>query len=279
MIEFELYNAVKMPAVGFGTFQIPDGEVCYNAVKKAIKCGYRHIDTASVYGNEQSVGRAIRESQVERKDIFVTSKVYNESRTYDLVLKAFDLSMKKIGLDYLDLYLIHWPANEVQYQDKAHYINSQTWKALETIYKEKRVRAIGLSNFMSHRIEILMEGAEFKPMVNQIEYHPGFTQEETTHYCQKNGIIVQGWSTLARGKALEEKTLIQIAQKYKKDVAQIISRWAIQNNVVPLVRSKTPQRIQSNIDVFDFELEKEDMKTINELKLSRIGVDPDLKEN
>lgn len=274
-----LHNNVLLPVVGFGTFQLAEGEECASAVRIAIKNGYRHIDTASVYQNETSVGEAIRQSEIDRKELFITSKVYNESRTYDLVLKSFDNSLKRLQMDYLDLFLIHWPANEVQYGENARKINAEVWRALETIYKEGRVRAIGLSNFMAHRIQVLFDTAEIKPMVNQIEYHPGFTQAETTKFCLSHNIQVEAWSTLARGRVFENPLLKELSLKYQKSVAQLVTRWAIQNGVVPLVRSKTSERIIENIQVFDFSITSEDMLKINQMNLPRIGTDPDLKTN
>lgn len=271
---FELNNGIKIPCVGFGTWQTPDGETAVNSVKAALKAGYRHIDTAAVYGNEESVGRAIAESGVRREDIFVTSKLWNECRGYESTLAAFDETMKKLGLDYLDLYLIHWPANKLQFENW-NEINLSTWRAMIKLYREGKIRAIGVSNFLPHHLEPLMQ-TEVVPAVNQIEFHPGFMQIETVECCKRNGIAVEAWSPLGTGRVLSNETLIGIARKYDKSVAQLCIRWCLQNRTLPLPKSVTPSRIVENTEVFDFIISDEDMAVINAMEYcGGSGHDPD----
>ena len=185
---FTLANGVGIPCVGFGTWQTPDGETCINSVKAAVEAGYRHIDTAYVYGNEGGVGEALKQCDVKREDLFITTKLWNKHRGYDNTLKYFERSMSKLGLEYLDLYLIHWPANELQFGDDAKKINADTWKAFEKLYEEGRIKSIGVSNFLKSHLEDLALSANICPMIDQIEYHPGYTQPETVSYCKANGI-------------------------------------------------------------------------------------------
>lgn len=270
-----LNNGVKVPTPGFGTFLTPDGATCVEAVRTAIAAGYTHIDTAAVYGNEKSVGEGIKESGIKRSDLFVTSKVWNTERGYDKTLKAFDKTLRDLQLDYLDLYLIHWPANTLQFGNEADRLNVGTWKAMERLHEEGLVRSIGLSNFMQHHIEPVFVRANICPMVNQIEYHPGFTQRECVEFCQKNNILVEAWSPLGRGNVLNNPLLKTIAAQHGKSVAQVAIRWVMQTGVLPLVKSVTPSRIKENIDVFDFELSQQEMLEIASLKTDRIGSDPD----
>lgn len=273
--EILLNNGVKIPTPGFGTFLTPDGATCVEAVRTAIVAGYTHIDTAAVYGNEKSVGEGIKESGIKRSDLFVTSKVWNTERGYDKTLKAFDKTLRDLQLDYLDLYLIHWPANTLQFGNEADRLNVDTWKAMERLHEEGLVRSIGLSNFMQHHIEPVFVRANICPMVNQIEYHPGFTQRECVEFCQKNNILVEAWSPLGRGNVLNNPLLKTIAAQHGKSVAQMAIRWVMQTGVLPLVKSVTPSRIKENIDVFDFELSQQEMLEIASLKTDRIGSDPD----
>ncbi len=261
---YTLSNGYEIPCVGFGTWQTPDGETAVASVKKAIEAGYRHIDTAAVYGNEESVGKAIRESGVAREDLFITSKVWNTERGYESTLKAFDVTMEKLGLDYLDLYLIHWPASSSQFDNWVE-LNKETWRAMVELYQAGRIRAIGVSNFLVHHLEPLMD-AEVKPMVNQIEFHPGQMQEETVRFCKENGILIEAWSPLGTGRMLTNETLMAIAKEYDKSVAQLCVRWCLQNEVLPLPKSVTPSRIEENLDVFDFTIKDEDMETINAME-------------
>lgn len=273
---FTLNNGVQIPCPGFGTYKATDGEMCVNAVKTALNIGYKHIDTAAVYGNEVSVGRGIKESGKDRNGIFVTSKVWNTERGYDKTLRAFDKTLADLGLDYLDLYLIHWPANRKQFGDEAPKLNAETWRALEKLYRDGRVRAIGLSNFLPHHIDDLMQTAEIKPMVDQIEFHPGLTQQDCVDYCKKNGIVVEAWSALGRGRVLQDPNLLAVSERHHKTPAQAVIRWEIQKGILPLVKSTHESRIRENFDVFDFELSDEDMKVIDAIKSTvRIGAEPD----
>lgn len=262
---FTMHNGKTIPCIGYGTYKTSEEEV-YDAVIAAIKAGYRHIDTAAFYKNEAGVGRAVRECGVPREEIFVTSKVWNTDRGYENTKKAFAESMERLGLEYMDLYLIHWPANKKQFGDEAKKINAETWRALEELYAEGKVRAIGLSNFLPHHIEELMEGAKVKPMVDQIEFHPGWAQLEVSEYCRKKDIVVEAWSPLGRKDALDNEVLREIGAKYQKGTAQVCIRWIIQHGILPLPKTVNPDRMVENADVFDFELTAEEMRIIDELK-------------
>lgn len=259
---FELYNGVKIPSIGFGSWQSPAGAVTEEAIRLALEAGYRHIDAAAVYGNEDSVGNGIKASKVDRKDIFITSKLWNSVRGYDDTMKAFEQTCSDLQVDYLDLYLIHWP-NPVKYRDCHVEKNIESWKAFEQLYKEGKVRAIGVSNFFPYHIEEILPSIEVKPMVNQIEYHPSCLKKETIEYCRQHGIVVEGYSPLANGKVFKVEELKDIAAKYNKKVSQLVIRWCLQNDVLPLPKSVTPERIKENLEIFDFEISKEDMEFID----------------
>ncbi|NEY73747.1 aldo/keto reductase [Bacillus mesophilus] len=262
-----LHNGVNMPWFGLGVFKVQDGQEAIDSVKAAINNGYRSIDTAAIYRNEEGVGQALKEVDVPREDLFITTKVWNSDQGYATTLEAFESSMQKLGLDYLDLYLVHWPV-------KGKY--NDTWKALEKLYKDGRVRAIGVSNFHVHHLEDLLAHAEIKPMVNQIEYHPHLNQQEVHDFCKKEGIQLEAWSPLKQGVLLTEPTIVSIAEKHNKSAAQVILRWDLQNGVVTIPKSIKEHRIIENADIFDFELSAEEMETINGLnKNERIGADPD----
>ena len=271
----KLNNGVLIPQPGFGTFMTKDGEEAIQAVKWAVETGYRHIDTAAIYNNEKGVGEGIRQCGVSREELFVTSKVWNSERGYDKTLKAFDKTMNDLGLDYLDLYLIHWPANERQFGKKASKLNQETWRAMEKLYEEGRIKAIGVSNFMPHHIERLMEKATVKPAVNQIEFHPGLLQKECVEFCKEQEITVEAWSPLGRGELIFDELLMGLAEKYGSTVAQIIIRWVMQHDIVPLVKSTKQSRIEENFQVFDFGISSEDMQRIDKMKPVRMGPDPD----
>lgn len=272
-----LANGVSIPWVGFGTYKAADEEAA-GCVKAAMEAGYRHIDTAYFYGNEAGVGRGVAEAMalqgLKREDIFVTSKVWNTDRGYEKALAAFEKTMQNLRLEVLDLYLIHWPAAAHQY-DNWEELNVSTWKALTELYKEGRVRAIGVSNFLPHHLKALME-TEIKPMVNQIEYHPGFLQEETVRYCRENGILVEAWSPLGRGRVLNHPVLIELSEKYRKSTAQLCLRFCLQNGILPLPKSVNHERIRENGDIFDFEISSEDMERIHNLgEFGGSGQNPD----
>lgn len=266
-----LNNGVEMPWLGLGVFKVEEGQELVDAVKTAIKQGYRSIDTAAIYGNEAGVGQGIREAMEEtdiaREDLFITSKVWNSELGYEKTIAAYEESLSKLGLDYLDLFLIHWPV-EGKYKD--------AWKALETLYKEGRVKAIGVSNFQIHHLKDLMDGVEVKPMVNQVEYHPRLTQHELKAFCKENNIQLEAWSPLMQGQLLDNEELQEIATKYSKSIAQVILRWDLQNGVITIPKSTKAHRIAENADVFEFELTDEDMQRIENLNQNhRVGPDPD----
>ncbi|NOU92415.1 aldo/keto reductase [Paenibacillus sp. LMG 31456] len=266
-----LHNGIKMPWFGLGVFKVEEGAELVLAVKSAIKHGYRSIDTAAIYDNETSVGQgiheAILENQISREDLFVTSKVWNADLGYESTLAAYETSLNKLGLDYLDLYLIHWPV-EGKFKD--------AWRALETLYKDGRVKAIGVSNFQVHHIEELMKEATIKPMVNQVELHPQLTQKELIRFCKEQGIQIEAWSPLMQGQLLDHPILKEIADKHEKSIAQVILRWDLQHGIVTIPKSTKEHRILENSAVFDFELSKEDMARIDGLNQNhRVGPDPD----
>ena len=258
---FVLSNGVKVPCIGYGTYLTPDGEVAKNSVIEALKVGYRHVDTAFAYGNEVAVGEGIKASGVKREDVFVTTKHWVTMRCYEKASEAIDISLKNLGLDYLDLYLIHWPCVEKVSPDWKE-INASTWKAFEDAYKAGKIRAIGVSNFQKKHYDALAELCEIKPMVNQIEFHPGYTQMDTVKYSQENGMLVQAFSPLGCGAVLNDETLKGIAAKYNKSVAQICLRFVLQSGLNVLTKSVTPSRILENTQIFDFELSAEDMAII-----------------
>ena len=266
-----LHNGVEMPWFGLGVFKVEEGPELVNAVKVAIKHGYRSIDTAAVYANEEGVGKGIREglneAGIAREDLFVTSKVWNSDLGYESTLAAYETSLKKLGLEYLDLYLIHWPV-EGKYKE--------AWRALETLYKEGKVKAIGVSNFQIHHLKDLLKDAEVKPMVNQVECHPRLTQKDVQAFCQDQGIQLEAWSPLMQGELLNHEGLQEIASTYGKSVAQVILRWDLQNGIVTIPKSTKEHRIVENASIFDFELTEEDMARINEMNQNlRVGPDPD----
>nr|WP_284700313.1 aldo/keto reductase [Planococcus beijingensis] len=266
-----LHNGVKMPWFGLGVFKVSEGGEVIDAVRTAIINGYRSIDTAAAYGNEEGVGQGIREGLAEagitREELFVTSKVWNSDLGYESTLAAYETSLKNLGLDYLDLYLIHWPV-EGKYKE--------AWRALETLYKKDRVKAIGVSNFHIHHLEELLKDAEITPMVDQVEYHPFLTQAELHKFCKAHDIQLEAWSPLMQGKLLDHPVLVEIAAKTEKTVAQVILRWDLQNGVVTIPKSIKEARIIQNSQVFDFELTDEDMERISALNENkRVGPDPD----
>lgn len=267
-----LNNGLEMPLVGYGVFRVPDGDDLAEAVKTAIAKGYRSIDTAQVYRNEESVGRGIRaaieEGLVSRDELFITSKVWNDGLSYEETLAAYDSSLEKLGLDYLDLYLIHWPGLDTNYID--------SYKALEKIYQDGRVRSIGVSNFHVHHLELLLKETTVIPVINQIEFHPHLTQEEVRHFCKEHGIQVEAWSPLMNGSLLEEELIQQLASKYSKTPAQIVLRYDVQHVVVTIPKTMTPARMTENLHVFDFALTDEEMAQLDAMNDGlRCGPDPE----
>ena len=266
-----LNNGVKMPGFGLGVFKVEEGPELVEAVKVAIKNGYLSIDTAAIYENEEGVGEGIRqglqETGLSREELFVTSKVWNSDLGYEETLKAYETSLQKLGLDYLDLYLIHWPV-ERKYKD--------AWRALETLYKDGKVKAIGVSNFQIHHLEDLLQDAEVKPVINQVEYHPRLTQKELRAYCEQQNIQLEAWSPLMQGELLDNDVLSAIAAKHNKSTAQVILRWDVQNGVITIPKSTKEHRIIQNADIFDFELTSDEMQEIDALNQNhRVGPDPD----
>lgn len=260
-----LNNGVSMPWLGLGVWKVKEEEV-QRAVIAAIEAGYRSVDTAAIYGNEEGVGEAIRYSGIDRDQLFITTKVWNADQGYETTLKAFNESMKKLRLDYLDLYLVHWPV-------KGKY--TETWKALEKLNKDGYVRAIGVSNFQIHHLEDLLAQGEVVPTVNQVEYHPLLTQQELHAFCKRNRIQLEAWSPLMQGN-LDQPVLAEIGSKYGKSPAQVVLRWDLQNEVVTIPKSITPERIRENAALFDFELTAEEMAAIHALNQNkRFGPDPD----
>ena len=263
MKNIELYNGILMPEIGFGTWKAPTGKVTVEAVKAAIECGYTHIDCAAIYGNEKEVGLGIKESNVDRKNLFITSKLWNDVRGYQETIDAFNKTLDDLQLDYLDLYLIHWP-RPIKYHDNYIEKNIESWKAMEDLYKQGKIRAIGVSNFKIHHMEEIMKNCEIKPMVNQIEFHPSCLEKEIRDFCKKENIIVTGYSPLANGKVFECKELVEFSEKYGVSIAQLCIRYALQHDVIPLVKSVTKERIKANLNV-NFVISNEDMEKIDKI--------------
>lgn len=266
-----LHNGIAMPWFGLGVFKVEEGAELVSAVKTAIKHGYRSIDTAAIYGNEQGVGQGIREALDEtglsREQLFVTSKVWNSDLGYESTLAAYETSLQKLGLDYLDLYLIHWPK-------KGLY--KEAWKAMEKLYTDGKVKAIGVSNFQIHHLEDLLKDAKVKPVVNQVEFHPRLIQQELRAFCKEHDIQLEAWSPLMQGQLLDEPLLQEIASKHNKTVAQVILRWDLQHGVITIPKSTKEHRISENADVFDFELTSDEVARIDGLNQNlRVGPDPD----
>jgi len=262
-----LSNGVRMPWLGLGVFMVEDGPSVVNTVKYALDSKYRSIDTAAIYGNENGVGQAIQEIDIPREEIFITSKVWNDEQRNDNVRQAFEQSLERLNLEYIDLYLVHWPV-------PGKYIS--TWKILEQLYKEKRVRAIGVSNFLQSHLLELLKTAEIVPMVNQIEFHPFLAQPDLLEMCRENNIQLEAWSPLMKGKCFTDPVIEELAEKHQRTPAQIVLRWDLQHEVITIPKSSRPERIKENANIFDFELSAMDMKKIDDLDSGkRIGADPD----
>lgn len=258
-----LNDGQKLPTVGFGTYK-SKGQEGIEAVSTAISSGYSLIDTAAVYGNEETVGKGIKASGASRKDIFVTTKLWRENLGYESTKKEFEKSLTRLDLEYIDLYLIHWPANAKNY-DNWQKTNADTWRAMEELQAEGKIKSIGVSNFFQEHLEALFETAKVIPAVNQIEFHPGYWQQELVSYCKKQNISLEAWSPLARGKVFENKVLEEIAKAHNKSVSQVCLRWIIQHEVIAIPKSTNPERIQENIELFDFELTSAEMEKIDHL--------------
>lgn len=265
---YTLSNGIKIPCVGFGTWQSEDGEECYNAVLSALKAGYRHIDTATAYGNEESVGKAIsdflKESGVKREELFITTKLWNKDHGYESAKAAIELSLKKLQLDYLDLYLIHWP-NPLAFRNCWAEKNAESWKAMEEAVEAGKIRAIGISNFCERHIVELLKTAKIKPVINQIKLCPGQTQEELVKYSKSIGMELEAYSPLGTGGIFSNDFMKELSAKYNRSVAQICIRWSLQQGYIPLPKSVTASRIEENAKVFDFELSSEDCRKIASL--------------
>ncbi|EKW99350.1 organophosphate reductase [Ligilactobacillus saerimneri 30a] len=261
-----LNNGVEIPCVGYGTYKT-DPAATATAVTAAIQAGYRHIDTAMVYRNEEGVGQGIKAAGVDRTELFITSKLWNTDRGYEATKVAFQKTLDRLGLDYLDLYLIHWPANEKQFGAEAAKINAETWRAMEELYHAGKIRAIGLSNFMPHHVKKLLETATVKPMVDQIEVHPGWTHADEIKELQAMDIVVEAWGPLGGQGAtvLTNPTMQEIATAHNKSTAQVSLRWVLQQGVLPLPKSVHVDRMKQNMDIFDFELSPTEMATISAL--------------
>lgn len=262
-----LKDGIEIPDIGFGTWNIPYGEDCEKAVFEAIKAGYRHIDTAGAYGNERSVGlgvkAAIREGLIkDRADVFITSKLWNTNRSYNKAFRGFDKSMRNLDLDYIDLYLIHWPANKVRYKNPSE-VNAVTWQALEELYEEGRAKSIGVSNFLPHHIEELKKSAKVLPMVNQIELHVGYMQEGVVAYNENNGIVTEGYSPLGTGALLENEILCEMAKKYQTTASAICISFLRKRGIIPLPKTTSPDRMSENLRLI--RIDEEDMEILNKL--------------
>jgi len=262
-----LNNGLTMPWLGFGVFKVPEGEEVENSIKSALETGYRHIDTAALYGNERGVGKAIRASGVPREEIFLTTKVWNDNQRKQRIHEAFEESLDRLGMEYVDLYLIHWPV-------KGFY--QKTWKKMEEIYKSGKAKAIGVSNFLVHQLEDILNDCQVIPAVNQVEFHPFLLQPELLKFCQSRNIQLEAWAPLIQGGFAGVRDFEQIAEKYQKSPAQVLLRWDLQHQVVTIPKSTNPKRIAENANIFDFELSAEDMLKIDQLdKGKRVGPDPD----
>lgn len=250
-----LSNGVKMPSIGFGTYKSGSDEETAKIIKYALKIGYRQIDTASFYGNEVGIGNGIKESGINREDIFLVTKLWNDDHGYDKTIEAFNKSLERLQVDYIDLYLIHWP----------NKLNSETWKAFEHLYKTGKVKSIGVCNFKIGHLEELKKTAEIMPMVNQVEIHPQSSKNDMLRYCEENNIQLVAWSPIMRGKLFSNELILGLAEKYKKTIAQIILRWHVQRGIIPIPKSSNEGRIKENLSIFDFELSNDDMSIIDSL--------------
>lgn len=272
---YKLNNGVQIPVIGFGTWQTPNGQVAEESVLAALNSGYRHLDTAAAYGNEESVGAAIKKSGINRHELFVTTKLWNSDHGYQNTKKAIDTSLEKLDLDYLDLYLIHWP-NPAAMRDNWAELNAESWQAMEEAVQAGKIRAIGVSNFRKHHLDELLKTAEIKPAVNQNYLNPSDMQEDLVKYNDGLGILNEAYSPLGTGGLLSNEVVNEIAEKYGKSSAQVLIRWSLNQNFLPLPKSVHPDYIKANADVFDFDIEPEDMRKLDSLHgAAKIANDPD----
>lgn len=274
MNTYKLVNDRELPMIGFGTYKSVDGEE-KSIIRKALEQGYRLFDTAAFYNNEETIGQAVRESGISREEIFLTSKVWKENMGYYETCHAFEESLDKLQTDYLDLYLIHWP-RPAENPQAWREVDIDTWRAMEDLYKEGRIRAIGVSNFLPHHLMNLMEAATIYPMVDQIEFHPGYMQKAVLDFCREHQILVEAWSPLGRSRVLQEPVLIQMAETYHKSVAQLCLRFSLQCGVLPLPKASGEERMKQNLDIFDFQISDSDMSVLMTLpQLGWSGEHPD----
>ena len=274
---FELRNGVMIPQIGFGTWQIKDEEEMKTALQYALDVGYRHIDTAQIYGNEALIGAVLKSCSIPREELFITSKVWNSSQGYDQTMLAFEESLAKLQTTYLDLYLIHWPA--VNLHPNYQEMNQATYKAMEELYRQGKVRAIGVSNFHPHHLRSLFKTATIIPHVNQIEFHPGNPMPDVVDFCRENNIFIEAYSPMMKGKVFQSEVLQSIASKHQRSIPQIVLRWIIEQGICPLSKSITPKRIEQNIQLFDFSLDETDHVAIHSLSfMGRVGTHPDLAQ-
>ena len=272
---YTLANGVSIPSIGFGTWQVQEGPEAVDSVKAALEAGYRHIDTAQGYQNEEGVGKAVKQSGVKREDIFITSKLTNGIRGYENTKKSIEDSLRRLGTDYMDLFLVHWPV-PVNFKDQWQQMNAESWRAMEDALKAGKIRALGISNFRKHHIDELLKTAEIKPVANQIRLCPGDKQEDTVNYSREQGMLLQAYSPLGTGKLFEVPELMDIARQTSRTIAQVALRWSLQRGYNPLPKSITPKRIKENLDVYGFELTKEQMDRINALEgVVGYSADPD----
>lgn len=267
--KYTLHDEVEIPIIGFGTYKMPDNKETAEIVEHAINVGYRHIDAAAFYDNERSVGQGIRNAiangVVTREELFVTTKLWNDDHEYDLAQQALADSLERLGLDYVDLYLIHWP-NPVKYRDRWEQTNAETWRAMEAAQAAGKIRTIGVSNFMPRHLEALLKTAKVKPTVNQIMLNPSEMQPATVAENEKQGILSVAYSPLGRGGLFEIEELKEISKKYDKTIAQVVLRWSLQHKFLPIPKTATKSRVEENVDLFDFELTEDDMKIIDSLE-------------
>ncbi|MFV0183082.1 aldo/keto reductase [Empedobacter falsenii] len=278
MKNFKISNGIDIPAIGFGTWLL-EGEKVTEPLKIALEKGYTHIDTAAIYKNEKEIGVVLQSQNIDRKELFITSKCWNSERGYEKALAAFEQTLTDLQTDYLDLYLIHWPANETQFPDSWAALNASTWRAFEEIYTSGKAKAIGVSNFNINHLEALFETAKIKPMVNQIEIHPGHSQPELVDFCKQNDLLVQAWSPLGSGRILENELIVSLANKYNVSVGQICINYCLAKEILPLPRSSSEKNIEANLTSDNFKLSAEDIKAIDEMPADGFsGLNPSLIE-